>query len=200
MKPFLYALLVCSTALPQSGPVNLDFEAGTVGRTPAGWQTSAAAAGFQATLVEGNCRQGRHCAVLGGAGVAGNLYQVVVAEPFIARLFSFRAVAAQDLTATRRMRFRAAVRVEGPGTVARLWFRVDRRGGGNSLHNTADIAAGPWNEFQIDADIAPDCKQMVVGLLVSGPGKAWIDAASLTDVKKNASAAPRRPARANWKI
>ncbi|MBI4877081.1 MAG: hypothetical protein HY822_20790 [Acidobacteria bacterium] len=126
MRTLLYASLFAGSLLAQlpTAPVNLDFESGETGKVPAGWTFggSPAAAGAAASTVDAGCYEGARCAVLKGADDPpsnwfGTLTQGVDASAY----------------RIRRIRFRAAVRVEGAGTNAQLWLRVDRRTGGYSF-------------------------------------------------------------------
>ena len=165
-----FALVILSSAglfAQTAAPVNLDFESGVLGQVPSGW--GMAGAGFQAALVNQNCLQGQRCAMLSGppssASTAfGDLYQIVAANAYL----------------SRQIKFRAAVRVQGGAdTRGRLWFRVDRPDGTVSfIQNSPDITSSQWNYYEIDADIAPDSKQIVFGFLNWGSGNVWVDDAS----------------------
>jgi hypothetical protein len=140
-------------------------------RSAGEWRMSGA--GFHAGVVSQNCWKDETCVLLSApetsAGGYGSLYKTVSA----------------DRPGARRFRFRAAVRVEGPNTRARLWLRFE----GNSIRHSGDITADGWAYYQIDTEIPPESGPVTVGLMLSGPGKAWIEDASFTPVKEG------RPAR-----
>ncbi|HVT61040.1 MAG TPA: hypothetical protein VHR45_21940 [Thermoanaerobaculia bacterium] len=165
-----------ATAPLPASPVNLDFEQGEVGKAPVGWllTSSSRDAGFGVELTEERPAEGRRCAVmrsiyLGGRERAGNLMQSFDAAAYLGR----------------RARFRAAVRTEGlgPHNQARLWLAVERR---NHLFGFFDsmadrpITAGDWKFYDLVGEVDPDAERIAIGLLVTGDGRVWIDAASFT--------------------
>ncbi len=106
------------SATIQPHPVNLDFEQGGAGQLPEGW-VSPTQTNYAAELTGEQPKSGESAALLHslpGATDApaefGNLMQAIDATAFRGR----------------RVRFRAAVRVEAsePGARAQLWLRVDR--------------------------------------------------------------------------
>src|SRR5262245_11325734 len=110
-------LLVCVTAgYAQTGPANLGFEQGELGGVPTGWFVPGMLLqeGARAKLLESGCRTGRCVQITGPErpqeGMFGNLMQNVPADGY--RL--------------RRIRLRAAIRVQGPQTRAQMWLRLDR--------------------------------------------------------------------------
>src|SRR5258705_227468 len=107
-------------ATGQSQPVNLDFEQGDVGQVPTGW-FSPTKPNFAGELTEEKPKSGKRAALLRSLPNVtddgppfGNLMQAFDAAPFRGR----------------RVRFRAAVRIEGsePAARAQLWLRIDRSG------------------------------------------------------------------------
>jgi hypothetical protein len=165
------AFVMAAVLTPPTAPVNLDFEIGTPGQTPAGWWTaSISGPGFRAVLVNRECAQGRNCAVLGDqstsvARSSGSLYKVVPAEPYRGR----------------RVRIRAAVRVEGPDTSLRLCLRTDRRGRDSAYRSSEPISDSKWVYRELEGEIASDGERILFGFQLSGPGKVWIDDVTLSD-------------------
>src|SRR5437016_7642333 len=105
-----------TTVQPQ--PLNLDFEQGEVGQVPTGW-SSPTKPNYAGELTEEKPKSGKRAALLRSLPNAtadgpsfGNLMQAFEATPFLGH----------------RVRFRAAVRIEGSqsATRAQLWMRVDR--------------------------------------------------------------------------
>ncbi|MBF0665673.1 MAG: hypothetical protein IR159_09080 [Brevundimonas sp.] len=95
------------------------------------------------------------------------------------------AAVAQAVDATpyrgRTIRFRAAARA-APGSRAGLWLRVDREGGSPGFFdnmNDRPIRSPDWTIYEITGPVAADANKIAAGFLLSGPGFAWIDAASL---------------------
>jgi hypothetical protein len=98
----------------------------------------------------------------------------------------------------KRVRLRAEVRTEAqPGGYAQLGLRVDRidRAGGKPgfLDNMADRpirGASSWQTYEIEGDVAADAERIVVLLVMTGGGKAWLDDVEVTPVDQvDASAA-----------
>ena len=87
------------------------------------------------------------------------------------------------LAAGKRVRFRAAVRVEGAS--ARLWVRA----GEGPYRKSGEITGAQWNYYEIETEITGGEGQIVFGFLLNGPGKVWVDDASFIEVR-------RTPARA----
>lgn len=91
----------------------------------------------------------------------------------------------------RRVRLSAWVRaeMEGDGRV-QLGLRVDRADGTPAfLDNMADrpLRKAPWQRVEIEGDVAPDADRILVMLVVSGGGTAWLDEVSLAPALVNAS-------------
>ena len=170
---FAGILLLPAGAQPGRLPLNLDLEDGTASQVPAGWFVPAPSrqAGYEARLTEEKPAQGRRCALLsrdpvkGPASSFGNLMQSFDATPYRGQ----------------RIRFRAAVRVEvaAAGNQAQLWLRVDRKGSQMGFFdNMGDrpIVAASCREYEIIGDVAQDAEGIVLGLMLLGNGRAWLDA------------------------
>jgi C-terminal processing protease CtpA/Prc len=173
----------------QQHPVNLDFEQGAVGQVPDGW-ASPTKINYAAELTEEQPKSGKRAALLRSVPSAtaagsefGNLMQAVDAAPFRGR----------------RVRFRAAVRMEAaePGARAQLWLRVDR--GANKVgffDNMGDrpVTSGEWQYYEIVGDVDEDALVVNVGMILLGKGKAWLDDASFEDLGRPVvRAEPARP-------
>src|SRR5262249_1901287 len=153
-------------------PLNLDFEQGTLGQVPDGWD-SPTKPSYSAELTEEQPKSGKRTALLhsvsqsaGGPGF-GNLMQAIDAG-------SYRG---------RRVRFKAYVRVESGR--AQLWLRVDRTGNRPGFFdNMMDrpIRSPEWQAYEIVGDIEEDAQVISIGMILIGQGKAWIDAASFEDL------------------
>lgn len=101
-------------------------------------------------------------------GSFGSLAQAIPAEPWRGR----------------RIRLVAWIRadVEGDGRV-QLGLRVDRPNGQPGFFdNMADrpIRDSPWRRVQIEGDVAPDAERILVILVLTGSGEAWLDEVSIT--------------------
>jgi len=186
----LTCFLLSAAYLPAQSPINNPgFEQGEPGQTPPGWTVPKvlADAGFTAALVEGNCRTGARCAVVNGipnagSNMFGNLAQILPATGYN----------------NRRIRLRSALRVEGTGTRAQMWLRLDRADKMMvSLDNMGDrpITSPNWNTYDIEAQVTPDTERLVFGVMLFGPGKVWIDDFSIEIIGefRTREPAPARP-------
>ncbi len=170
MHPLLlsYFLVVCAFA---QTPVNLGFEAGTVGQTPEGWGF-AGPPGSSAVLTDSGCFEGSRCALIRGPSVTdpnafANLSQTIPSTAYT----------------MRRIRFQAAARVEGADTRLQFWLRIDRRGGGVIYldnMNSRPIVFGQWATYSIEANVSEDAERIIIGGLLFGSGRAWMDAGSFS--------------------
>jgi hypothetical protein len=93
----------------------------------------------------------------------------------------------------KRVRLRAMVRTEvQAGGFAQLGLRVDRAGGQPGFFdNRADrpIRDAAWKAYEIEGDVAADAERIVVLLVLTGGGKAWLDDVSVTPVGGGAEGA-----------
>ncbi|HYJ87379.1 MAG TPA: S41 family peptidase [Pyrinomonadaceae bacterium] len=174
----------------QTSLANPDFELGNVGQLPDGWTSSTAKIGYPAEVVEENPKTGKRAALVrsvDGAQIEarafGNLMQAIDATQFRGH----------------RVRFRAAVRMEGGDPVARaqLWLRADRPEKQVGFFNNMDdrpIRSGAWQYYEIVGDIDDDATVVNIGMMLIGKGKAWLDDVSLVDLGKPVTLAePARP-------
>ena len=172
MRPILLAVLLAGVASAQAKVANPAFEQGEMGGVPTGWfqPQLAGQAGFGVKLVDQGCRTGR-CAMLTGtanppANVFGNLMQSLAANGYT----------------LRRIRLRAAIRVEGEQTRAQMWLRLDRAD--NSMAFLENMATRPvtsreWKTYDIETSVPDDVSRMALGFMLFGPGTAWVDDVSL---------------------
>lgn len=85
----------------------------------------------------------------------------------------------------RRVRLRALVRTEEGGS-ARLGLRVLRPGGEPGFTDEMEdrpIRDRAWRSYEIEGDVAPDALRIVVALILTGGGKAFLDEVSLEPVE-----------------
>jgi C-terminal processing protease CtpA/Prc len=81
----------------------------------------------------------------------------------------------------RRVRLRARVRTAlQPGGSVRLGLRVDRPGGKPGFLGNRPVQDGPWQSYEIEGEVAPDAERIVVLLVLTGGGKAWLDDVAIT--------------------
>jgi C-terminal processing protease CtpA/Prc len=165
--------LLAAAAFAQSKIANPGFEQGDVGSVPPGWfvPPAVASAGFGAKSVDQNCHTGSRCAMLTGvakppANTFGNLMQNL-------------PVANYNL---RRIRLAAAIRVEGPGTHAQMWLRLDRADNSVAfLENmgTRPVTSAEWKTYDITTTVPEDVSRIALGVMLIGPGNAWVDDVNL---------------------
>jgi C-terminal processing protease CtpA/Prc len=173
MRRILLSLLLAGVAFAQAKVENPGFEQGELGSVPTGWSfpPAAAQAGFAVKLVDQGCPSGARCAMLTGvtpppADKFGNLMQTLPAGGYT----------------QRRIRLRAAIRVEGVQTRAQMWLRLDRAD--NTVAFLEDMGSRPvtaseWNIYDIETDVGFDVSRIVFGVLLFGGGTAWVDDVSL---------------------
>jgi C-terminal processing protease CtpA/Prc len=153
---------------PQPPPRIYDFERDTRDQVPDGWFVPAATAtaGATARVTAETPAEGGQCVELSKKGDQsfGNLMQSFGAGPY-------RGL---------RVRFSASVRaVGGAGhSRAQLWMRVDRANGQvGFFDNMGDrpIRSTEWSRYEIIGDVGKDARTINLGLMMLGPGRAWID-------------------------
>ena len=169
MNRVCLSLLLAGASFAQSKPVNPGFEQGDLGSVPIGWfvPSVVASAGFGAISVDQNCHTGSRCAMLTGtanppANSVGNLMQSLPAAKYN----------------LRRIRLSAAIRVEGPGTRAQMWLRLDRAD--NSMAFLENMGSRPvtsseWKTYDITTAVPEDASRIVVGVMLFVAGNAWVD-------------------------
>jgi hypothetical protein len=83
-----------------------------------------------------------------------------------------------------RLRLSGYARSEGIVGWAGLWMRVDGPGGGNRPRDTLSFdnmndrpikGSTPWERYEIVLDVPEESVAIAIGVLLSGPGQAWID-------------------------
>lgn len=183
-RPFLLAFLFVAAlscaAAPNPGPVNLDFESGSPGEVPPGWISPTTKLGYTAALSTDSPKQGKQSVRVSGAPIAGgeagvpafgNVMQQIDATPYRGK----------------RVRFRAAVRVQGMAAAAGLWMRVDRPAKQiGFFDNMQDrpIRSSDWTYYEIVGDVAADAELLNVGMLLQQEGSAWLDDVTIEVVAK----------------
>ncbi len=114
MKPLFLLFATAFALFGQAKIANPGFEAGEIGAQPPGWFVNNRG-GFGGGIVDTGCRTGVRCMMLTGSaeppeGVFGNVIGSVGADGY----------------QQRKIRLRSAIRVEGAGTRAQMWLRLDR--------------------------------------------------------------------------
>ncbi len=153
----------------QSLLANGGFETGVVGEPPPSW-VAIEREGFRFAVTDEGCIEGSQCAV-------------ITADPSISpgAIGVLRSSIVGPDLAARRVRFRAAARVEA-GATAQMWMRVDRPDGGFSFFdNMANrpIRGTSWTYYTIDATVDIEATNVLFGIFLRTPGTAWFDDATL---------------------
>ena len=188
MKVVVLVAVLGGVLFAQAKIANSSFEQGELGSAPAGWFIPPVVekAGFGLKLVDQGCRSGR-CAMLTGTlnpppNMFGNMIQSVSSNGYT----------------LRRIRLRAAIRVEGSLTRSQMWLRLDRAD--NSMAFLENMSSRPvtsseWKTYDIETQVPEDVSRIVLGVMLFGPGSAWVDDVSLDvldEVHKD-KAEPARP-------
>ena len=97
-----------------------------------------------------------------------------------------------DSVAGKRVRFSAWVKTEGiSGSVPRgaaLWMRIDGDRGPIALDNMVErliVRSADWTKYEVVLDVPAKAIGITFGLLLSTPGDAWIDDATIEVVGKD---------------
>jgi C-terminal processing protease CtpA/Prc len=170
--------------------VNPGFEDGTLGQPAPGWSAPQAIldAGYSIRTAEEEPESGKKCLQIARAGAKKN------PQAFGASAQTIDAAPYRG----KRLRFTAAVRVEGGShDTAQLWMRVDRPGGAiGFFDNMGDrpVASATWQKVRITGPVSADAQSIRVGFLLPEEGRAWFDSATL-EVLGDAAAGnePARP-------
>lgn len=173
MSRILLPFFLAGLAFSQIKVANPGFEQGELGSVPIGWSVPAVAtqAGYTVKLVDQGCHGGARCAMM--TGVANRLDSVFgnLGQNFSAGGYNLR-----------RIRLRAAIRVEGEETRAQMWMRLDRADNTMAfLENmgTRPVTSSEWKTYDIETNVAEDVTRIVFGVMLFGGGKAWVDDVSL---------------------
>jgi hypothetical protein len=108
----------------------------------------------------------------------------------------------------KRLRFSASVKVAGIEQWAGLWMRID---GASSPDSKAPAMLGfdnmqdrpikgtsDWKTYQVVLDVPDEARAIAFGILLSGPGQAWMEDLKLEAVGSDVTATnalplPRKP-------
>lgn len=187
----LMSALWLATAAVSPPIQNADFEASEPGQAPTGWSSPArqVEAGYRTEVTGENPHAGK---------AAARLWRDTSVP---ARQGAFGSLSQRlDATALRghRIRYTAAVRVAERSAHIGLWLRVDNEDGKPGFFdNMGDrpISAAGWAVYAIDGYVSSQAKSLLLGLLVTGDGDAFIDSVAFEDLGP-AEAAPTGEAKA----
>jgi hypothetical protein len=135
-----------------------------------GWRGGGAGdayrAGLDRSVTHGGAASGHLTARTDASGGFGTMTQLI------------KAVAYRG----KRVRYSAFVQTRGAAGGAGLWMRVDGDGGMMALDNMMNRSVrgnAAWTKVSIVLDVPANADGLSFGLLLSGPGEAWIDDASV---------------------
>ncbi|WP_185288538.1 S41 family peptidase [Chryseobacterium lactis] len=64
---------------------------------------------------------------------------------------------------------------------AGIWIRIDPKVGFNNMHDKGIKGTTPWTKYETTLTLAPErTKEIVIGTLLTGKGKAWFDNIKIT--------------------
>lgn len=89
----------------------------------------------------------------------------------------------------KRLRLSAWVKNEGVSSWAGVWMRVDGRGKDmlafDNMQSRPIKGSADWKKYEVVLDVAPEATAIAFGILLDGPGRAWIDDIALEAVDKS---------------
>jgi hypothetical protein len=160
-----------------SGPRNLSFELGTVGKAPPGWIVPELpqVADHWAEIRNSGCREGTKCAVLlipDNSPGFGYLMQPFSAMPYRGK--------------TVRLRAWMKIEATDPYDHAQMSLSIDRDKGHLGFYddlNDRPVQSAEWTMREITARVYDDATFITVGAISKGRGRVWLDGASFEIVK-----------------
>jgi hypothetical protein len=145
------------------------------GTLPAGWIRAGSHPGeYEMGIDPSGSRAGKPCAFIRArAGASsthfGTLMQMFDASDYVGK----------------RVRLIASVKSEGIASWAGLWMRVDGApdaGTGmpkmlafDNMQNRPIKGTSGWTPYSVVLDVPPEARAVAFGILLSGPGGAWMD-------------------------
>lgn len=163
-------------------PGNLNFEASSVGESPAQWViwSKLRRFGFEVVTSDDRPFGGDRAAVVRRAPgdevgeASGNLVQRINAAPYRGKRIRLRAAARADLPDSALAFVRLRIQAGDPGEVE----DADRPPIFDSLDRHR-VVSSDWRLYEITAEVPHDAGTISYGLFLVGAGNAWIDEISL---------------------
>lgn len=165
-----------------TGPANLGFEEGSIGRPPADWVVWSKLRRFGFDVVTSDDRpyDGEQAAVVRRAPgeevgeASGNLVQWVDATPYRGKRVRLRAAARAELAsgglAFLRLRIQPEVAEDvSPYDPTPIFDSLDRY----------PVTSSEWRLYEIAADVPENAGLISYGLYLAGAGTAWMDKVSV---------------------
>lgn len=174
-----------------SGPRNLKFDEGAVGKVPPGWFVPSLPkdADYLAELRRDGCRNHGSCAVvLVPANVprpVGNLMQSFSAAAYLGKAVRLRAW-------LRIESFYVAptfgLRLPNPEDRAQLWINVERANHRKGFSDNMDdrpVRSSDWTHCEITGEIDEDAQFINFGVMSIGGGRVWVDDVSFEVIHRH---------------
>jgi hypothetical protein len=164
-----------------SGPKNLKFDEGVVGKVPPGWFVPSLPkdADYLAELRRDGCRSHAGCAVvlvpMNVPRPAGNLMQSFSAAAFAGKTVRLRAWLRLESFFFSPI---TAFRIPSPDDHAQMWINVERANHRNGFSDNMDdrpIHSSEWAQYDITGDIDADAQFINFGFMSIGGGRLWVD-------------------------
>ncbi|MNJ91841.1 Peptidase family S41 [compost metagenome] len=161
--PFIIALFFNQNAYSQEKqrPLNVDFEE-TEGNKPVGWNNFGSEA-YQIYSDSVTVKSGKFSVVIESTGEESG----------------FKALAwnLPDNYAGKVIRLKGFIKTENvTGGYAGLWMRIDPQLGFDNMNKRGVIGTTDWQEYEIMLPLNPKkTDQIVIGGLLVGKGKMWLD-------------------------
>jgi hypothetical protein len=172
-----------------SGPRNLKFDEGVVGKVPPGWVVPSLPkdADYLAELRRDGCRSRVGCAVvLVPANVpraVGNLMQSFSAAAYLGKTVRLRAwLRLESFFATP-----FGVRLPDPEDRVQMWLNVERANRRTGFSDNMDdrpLRTSEWTRCEIVGEISADAQFINFGVMSIGGGRLWVDDVSFEVVNK----------------
>ena len=172
-----------------SGPRNLKFEEGVVGKVPPGW--------FVPSLPNDNylaeLRRGEVCHSSAGCAVVLVPRNVPRPEGILMQSFSASAYAGKTVRLRAWLRLEVAfmdafgVRLPEGEDRAQMWLNVERanhRNGFSDDMNDRPVRTGNWTRCEIVGEISADARLINFGVMSIGGGRVWVDDVSFEVISR----------------
>ena len=161
----IIVFLLTSICYAQEAQRNLDFEILEDGKAK-NWNVFGKG-DYKVTYVETEAQHGKTCALIESTG--SNI-------EFNALAFNIPA----DFGG-KRMKLTGYVKTENvEGGWAGLWMRIDPQIAFDNMQNRGIKGTTDWTKYEIELDINNNAKQIVVGGILVGTGKVWVDNLEVT--------------------
>jgi len=173
-----------------SGPRNLKFEEGVVGKVPPGWFVPYSLpkdTDYLAELRRSGCRSRTGCALVmvpqNVPRPVGNLMQSFSAAAYRGKTVRLRAWLKLETFFVTSI----GIRLPGPEDRAQMWLNVERanrRNGFADDMNDRPVRSPEWSLCEITGEIGDDARFINFGVMSIGGGRVWVDDVSFEVIPK----------------